>query len=392
MNIVVFTHPEFLPSQSMPRFAAMIVDGMRAKGHQVEIWTAAPVFYEIRPLQKFKKWLGYVDQYLIFPGDVRKKLRACSKDTLFVFTDHALGPWVPLVKDRPHVIHCHDFLAQRSAKGEIIENLTSFTGRRYQQFIHAGYAAGKNFISVSHKTKADLEEFLTIKPLRSEVVYNGLNPLFKPFPPAEARKILSRQFHISLMDGYILHVGGNQWYKNRTGVIEIYNEWRVMYPAHLPLIMIGPKPTASLLAKHEGSPYKKDIHFLSGIADDAVAQAYSGASAFLFPSLAEGFGWPIAEAMASGTQVVTTNEDPMLEVAGAAGFRIERKPAAAADQAYWARRAAVVLQEAIGLEEPEKNRSIERGFANVQRFNLEDALDRIEQIYKAVLTDDLKAT
>jgi glycosyltransferase involved in cell wall biosynthesis len=76
----------------------------------------------------------------------------------------------------------------------------------------------------------------------------------------------------------------------------------------------------------ESSPYKADIHWLSGIDDEHVAHAYSGAAVFLFPSLGEGFGWPIAEAMASGCPVVTTDEAPMTEVAGEAGFLIPRRP------------------------------------------------------------------
>src|SRR5690606_565450 len=115
MNIVFFAHPHFLGQQSMPRFARMLSEGMKEQGHKVEIWMPKPVFYNLPFLTILKKWMGYIDQFIIFPSQVKKRLHVCPDDTLFVFTDHALGPWIPMVAHRHHVIHCHDFLAQRSA-------------------------------------------------------------------------------------------------------------------------------------------------------------------------------------------------------------------------------------------------------------------------------------
>ena len=189
----------------------------------------SPKFYNLPAPEIIKKWLGYIDQFIVFPRDVKKRLKNVSRNTLFVFTDHALGPWVPLVANRPHVIHCHDFLAQQSALGEIPENPTRKTGRNYQKMIHKGYSEGRNFISVSFNTKKMLHRFLTASPERSEVVYNGLNQSFTTLDPCKARDSVSRETGIELKNGYLLHVGGNQWYKNRIGVVEIYNAWRIRY-------------------------------------------------------------------------------------------------------------------------------------------------------------------
>ncbi|EOM1465677.1 hypothetical protein ACNCTC_004946, partial [Escherichia coli] len=94
MHIVVFTHPQFLDSTSMPRFARMIIEGMNARGHVVETWTAKPYFFNIPLPRSIKKWLGYIDQYIIFPLSVYFRLPKYKKDkTLFVFADQALGPW-----------------------------------------------------------------------------------------------------------------------------------------------------------------------------------------------------------------------------------------------------------------------------------------------------------
>ena len=142
MHIVQFVHPDFLNSKSMPRFAQMIAEGMRARGHLVDIWTARPLAYGVPAPARLKKWLGYIDQFIFFPLLVRWRLRQLQADTLFVFGDQALGPWVPLVACRPHVIHVHDFMALRSALGEFAQNPTGWAGRQYQALIRRGFSRG----------------------------------------------------------------------------------------------------------------------------------------------------------------------------------------------------------------------------------------------------------
>ncbi|WP_461051687.1 glycosyltransferase [Spirosoma arcticum] len=385
MHIVFFSHPSFLNHQSIPRFVAMLADGMRERGHTVELWSPQGRFFRLTALPVMRKWLGYVDQYIVFPREVQALLKHCPPDTLFVITDNALGPYVPTVADRPHIIHCHDFLAQRSALGEISENPVGWTGRNYQAFIRRGYSKGKRFIAVSHKTNEDLRRLLPATSLRSEVVYNGLNQSFSPTDPNKARRLLSRRFGLNLTTGYLLHVGGNVWYKNRLGVIEIYDAWRSIDTLKLPLLMIGEVPESNLLNRQKLSSFNGDIHFLSGIEDEYVRLAYSGASVFVFPSLAEGFGWPVAEAMASGCPVLTTNEAPMTEVAGEAGFLIPRRPLDSSKTAVWAHEGAETVKKILSLPIADREVVIERGLMNSKRFNPKNTLDLIEQVYQKIV-------
>ncbi|WP_225869466.1 glycosyltransferase family 4 protein [Pedobacter psychroterrae] len=373
----------------MPRFAAMLSDGMEERGHTVDVLSPKPLFFNIPVPAQFKKWFGYIDQYIIFPGTVKAKLSSYPKETLFVFADQALGPWIPLVADRPHVIHCHDFLAQQSAKGQMPENPVGRTGVQYQKYIRRGYLSGKNFIAVSRKTQADLHDFYGSVPTVSEVVYNGLTGEFSKGGMAKMRERFSRQTGIDCSKGYILHVGGNQWYKNRQGVLEIYSAWRSLRGPDIPLILIGAKPDERLMAALKKTGYMDEIHFLSGIDDDLLKTAYAGASVFLFPSLAEGFGWPIAEAMASGVPVITTNEAPMTEVAGDAAFLIERRPANAALKGQWAKDSALVLDQVLKAEEQARENRIDMGLENVKRFDSKKTLDLIESIYLKVLEKNI---
>lgn len=385
MNLVFFAHPSFLGSQSMPRFAGMLAKGMEARGHSIEVWSPDPNFFKVPVPGGLKKWMGYLDQYMVFPAQVNKRMKRLPPDTLFVLTDQALGPWVPLVAHRHHVIHCHDFLAQRSALGEIPQNKVQWTGKKYQQYIRQGYRKGKNFISGSSKTREDLHRFLTSKPLRSVVVHNGLNQKFLPADVSRARTLMSDKTKIDLASGYLLHIGGNQWYKNRVGVLELYDAWRSGTDMKQPLLMIGAQPNEELLHIRNHSQFKNDIFFLTGIDDEYVRIAYNGASLFLFPSLAEGFGWPIAEAMASGCLTLTTDETPMSEVAGDAGFLIPRRPYGAAEAVAWAKVGATTIDKIMRMSVDEREWAIQAGLVNARRFDTDHALNKIEEIYKDIL-------
>ena len=387
MKLVFFTHPSFLTSQSMPRFAKMLSEGMKEKGHDVETLSPKPLFYNIPFKSSLKKWLGYIDQYLIFPFQVKQRLKAYPADTLYIFVDQALGPWIPLLADKNHVVHCHDFLAQRSALGEIPENSTKWFGRKYQEYIRNGYKAGRNFISVSKNTQTELHRFLGFTPNLSKVVYNGLDKSFSPKDKHTVRASLKLVCGINLSNGYILHVGGNQWYKNRIGVIKIYEAYRSVYKNSIPLLLIGAKPSNQLNAAIEKSAFKSDIHVLTGQSDEFVKSAYAGASLFVFPSLAEGFGWPISEAMASGCPVITTNEAPMTEVAGNAAFLIPVMPKDNDQVNKWAIEAADVVNKALTLDDEEYKLVLSNGYQNVSKFDKNVSLQAIENIYMEIISN-----
>ncbi|OXA88976.1 glycosyltransferase [Flavobacterium hercynium] len=384
MKIVLFTHPPFLEHQSMPRYANMLLNGMKERNHEVEVWTPKARFYRLSNIKSLKKWLGYADQYIVFPLEVWFKLRRSSKENLYVFADQALGPWVPLVHHKKHIVHCHDFLALKSALGTIPENHTSFSGKQYQNYIRNGFSKGKYFISISKKTKEDLHALHRGKIESSTVCYNGLSRPFYALSPFVSRSLLGKKVKMQLSAGYIMHIGGNQYYKNRKGVIEIYDFWRSTSSGKIPLLLIGAVPSAELLDLYQKSPYKSDIHFINNLSDEYINTAYSGAVCLLFPSLDEGFGWPIIEAMASGCPVITTNRSPMNEIGGSAAFYIDKRPADILPLQKWKEDSASILEKLISLDELQMKERIKRSVQQAQKFTTDNALNAIENVYKEI--------
>lgn len=368
----------------MPRFKDMLLNGFRERGHIVEVYTAEARFFNLPVPSSLKKWMGYIDQFILFPSKVKKLIKNNESDTLYVFTDHALGMWVPIVKNLPHVIICHDFLAQQSALGTIPQNPTGWSGRIYQRLIRNGYSKGKNFISVSKKTQQDLHNFLSRKPQISEVIYNGLNQKFEPTNDTYARTLIGKKIGLDLTRGYILHVGGNQWYKNRIGVVEIYDEWRRSFNGDLPLLLIGFDASEALKDRINRSPYRGNIYILANPENEFVKLAYSGASLLLFPSIAEGFGWPIAEAMASGCPVITTGCAPMTEVGGDAAIYIGVKPIDETEVGQWAKESAILLNSLLCMPHEERLQIIAKGLNNAKRFSSGDALNQMENLFKKI--------
>ena len=384
MKIILFTHPTFLEHQSMPRYANMLLNGMKEKGHEVEVWCPKARFYKLAFKRPLKKWLSYIDQYLVFPIEAKFKLKDCPKETLFVFADQALGPWVPLVKNRKHIIHCHDFLALKSALGMIPENRTSFTGKVYQNYIRKGFSKGENFISISKNTQQDLKELHLGKIVKSTVCYNGLSRAFLALPKVPSRNLLQSKLNLVLTTGYIMHIGGNQYYKNRKGVIEIYETWRNKYDSKKLLLLIGEEPSEELLLLRDKSLFKNDIHFITNLSDEYINIAYSGAICLLFPSLDEGFGWPIIEAMASGCPVITTNKAPMNEVGNGAAFYIEKKVADPIHLKKWKEDSANVLEKVVSFDASEREVVFEKSLKQAQKFTTAFCLNAIESCYKEI--------
>ena len=385
MRIVLFCHPDFMRSQSMPRFANMLHDAYTARGIEVRKWAPRAVFRKGFRGELAGKWAGYIDQYILFPLWVRRQLKHTPADTLFVFCDQALGPWVPLVAARPHVVHAHDLLALRSALGDIKENPTSLTGRIYQRFIRRGARHGRHFIAISNKTRDDLHRFMGVNPAISEVVYNGLNFPYSRLPPETARATLTAAGMPVDSRGMLMHIGGAQWYKNLPGVIALYARYAAAHAEPLPLWCVSPPARGKVLEALRAVPAAGRVLFFQNVENRTLQALYSQAHALLFPSLEEGFGWPLIEAAACGCPVLTTDRPPMSEIAGPRALYAPRLQPEQ-DLQQWAADAATVLDELLSRSATQRNADAQQAAQWAERFDTGRTIDRYLEIYQRVIS------
>jgi glycosyltransferase involved in cell wall biosynthesis len=309
--------------ESMQRFAAFMVQGITEAGHEVrllrprsvggQLWTSA---------EGVGKWLGYGDKFALFPLVLRRAVK--NADVVHV-CDHSSAIYTRYLQSVPHVVTCHDLLGIRSALGEVPQNPTRWTGRKLQRLILNGLTRAQHIACVSDATRRDLLRLAEISQMRVSRVYNSLHYPYSPMATYEANLRL-RKLSVDPSQPFILHVGGNQWYKNRVGVLRIFSALlKVSKGCALKLVMVGErwnKEMRNFVTENRMSDRAME---LTGVANEDLRALYSTATMMLFPSLYEGFGWPIVEAQACGCPVVTSSNSPMDEVGGDAAIYIDPK-------------------------------------------------------------------
>jgi glycosyltransferase involved in cell wall biosynthesis len=306
--------------ESMQRFAALMARGLSQAGHEVRTLRPPAFVGQLHASgQGFGKWLGYVDKFGVFPAILRSALK--WSDVVHI-CDHSNSIYIKHLEGVPHVVTCHDMLAIRSALGEIPQHRTSWTGRQLQQLILQGLVEAQHVVCVSEATRGDLLRIAGVPKERVSRVYNSLSYPYSRMGKREAavrvRRLLpdpNRQF--------LLHVGGNQWYKNRLGVLRIFSFLRKRAGGEaLRLVMVGKPWTPEMWNFVSENGIEEAVFELAGICDEDLCALYTAATIMLFPSFQEGFGWPIIEAQACGCPVVTSDRSPMHEVGGDAAVYV----------------------------------------------------------------------
>lgn len=369
MKILLISNYQPDRQESMQRFANMLQTGLAQLGHEVRLIRPEPFFGRVRPSGNgLGKWLGYVDKFLLFPRQLR---RAVSWADVVHICDHSSAVYTKYLQNVPHLVTCHDLLAICSALGEIKENPTKWTGRQLQQMILTGLKRSRRVACVSEQTETDLIRLAKLNPDIVSVIYNGLNYPYAPMEKAEADRRLDC-LGISSDSPFLLHVGGNHWYKNRLGVLRIFNHLRQQPDlSDLLLVMAGKPFTDRMHQFIQGNSLETQVRELVAVENEDLRALYSTATALLFPSLQEGFGWPIAEAQACGCPVFTSNRAPMTEVGGEAAIYINPDcPEEAARE--------------IAKNLPNVSKLKQAGLINVQRFTSQRMLESYIELYREI--------
>lgn len=367
MKIVLVGNYPADSQPSMFRYGSFLERELRRAGHEVRLIFPRVIARKLLPGQsRLGKWLGYIDKYLLFRIGFSNQIR--DADLVHV-CDHSNSMYLSWAKPVSKVITCHDALAIRSALGHYPVNRTGVTGRMLQQWIRRSLRHADRIIYVSDKTRFDFEQLLGIEAPH-DVIYHALNWRYTAADQAEVAALLEP---LGLeRNRYILHVGGNQWYKNRTGVLSMYSELRKhdRYRS-LRLVMVG-KPYTREMRELCRTNNLMDVLELRHVANEQLRILYSGAFALLFPSLEEGFGWPVLEAQACGCPVITSDRAPLTEIAGAGAKFVDP-----------ARPDSIV--EVVDRCFADRGEMVAGGFCNLARFAVESVIEQYETSYQAVV-------
>lgn len=171
--------------------------------------------------------------------------------------------------------------------------------------------------------KKELVEMFGLNPERVTPVLLGVSPDFYPRDASECNAFLAE--HGLAFGQYVLSVGTLEPRKNIPALIDAYSKLPADLQQRFPLVLVGMRGwlTSGLEARMKPLVERGVIKPLGYVADEMMPLIYSGAAAFVFPSLYEGFGLPPLEAMACGAPVISSKSSSLPEVVGDAGILID---------------------------------------------------------------------
>jgi len=230
----------------------------------------------------------------------------------------------------------------------------------------------------SQATKNDLIELYDVPSQKVAVLYGGVDPNFSP---ASDKDILAvrHKYHLNNFR-FIFSVGTVQPRKNYGRLIEALAQLRGRH-LDVHLVIAGGRGWLEdpIYRTIEAVHMQEYVHFI-GFADDADLPAlYSAAVCFAFPSLYEGFGFPVLEAMACGTPVLTSTLSSLPEVAGDAALMVDP---------YSTEAIASALERLI-VDSDLREQLVRRGFEQAQRFTWSASAETLRRIYYSLLNDTI---
>ena len=286
------------------------------------------------------------------PANARRRILAEALGTPGADLFHGLNQRLPRLPLRRAVATFHDLFV---LSGEY--STPDFRARFAAQAREAAERADA-IITVSEFTKSQVIALLGVEPRKVHVVHHGIRAL--ALQPAAREKV-------------ILHVGAIQKRKNITRLVEAFETvdsgWK--------LVLAGSQGygAAEILARIAASPARDRIVVAGYVSPQALAGWYSRAAIFAFPSLDEGFGMPVLEAMAAGIPVVTANRSALPEVTGDAALLIDPERTEALAEAL----ARLIRDEDLRAD------LARRGIIRARLFTWETAVAQTWEVYRAVL-------
>jgi glycosyltransferase involved in cell wall biosynthesis len=187
-----------------------------------------------------------------------------------------------------------------------------------------------HLIAVSEYTKQRLQELLRIPESRITVIPNGVDPAFQPASPDRVERARTA---LGVGPGpYLLCVGSVEPRKNIGRLLEAWRMAQSRVAEDVTLVVAGGAGASRVFSEVLLGELPARVRFTGYVPDEHLAALYTGAAAFIYPSLYEGFGIPPLEAMACGVPVITSHNTSLPEVTGGAAMLVDpREPEAMAE-------------------------------------------------------------
>ncbi len=193
----------------------------------------------------------------------------------------------------------------------------------YWLFAERSARQADKIIAVSQSTARDLQRIYGVPEYKIEVIHHGVDSAFKPQEPRTASEFVANKYGAA--KDYVLAVGALGQHKNLITLVQAIKALRARGELSFQLLVVGAqdrKNSQVLELLRSSSLSDKDIRFLGYVPDEDLPTLYAGSSLFVFPSLYEGFGLPLVEAMACGVPVVASKTSSIPEGVGDAGLLV----------------------------------------------------------------------
>jgi len=228
-------------------------------------------------------------------------------------------------------------------------------------------------ICISRATAAETAEFLGRDDLPITVIHHGIPG---PFTKAPDLSLLSRLEGMPAEGTpFFLFAGSLNPRKNMLRILEAFETVADKVEQHLVIVSDSGWDQASTLERLRAAARGGKVHFIPYVDDRTLAALYSSATAFVFPSLFEGFGFPLLEAMALGCPVITSNLSSMPEVAGDAAMLVD--PTDVPEMAE--------AMSRIATDESARKELVSRGLVRSREFSWERCAGKVAEVYKDVI-------
>jgi glycosyltransferase involved in cell wall biosynthesis len=257
-------------------------------------------------------------------GDLWAFSKKVMKFNLDIFYFPAVYTYFPILNRAKKIVTIHDMIADRHPN-KVFPSRKLMLFWKIKQYIAVKQA--QLLLTVSEYSKKRIIEYYNIHNSHVQVISEGPSSVFTVIPWNQEMHTVLRRFQVYPDIRFLLYVGGISPHKNLRVLVDAYNELiRDLRYSDTKLFLVGDYQTDSFYSDYTSLKshinqlgLDEKVIFTGYIKDNQLAYFYNAASLLVFPSLEEGFGLPVIEAMACGTPVAASNAGSLPEIVGDAG-------------------------------------------------------------------------